>query len=350
MKPLVQHTQQNNNNRLLPYIGNQGTINRIFNSRFLSEDTFALFAYCRDVMNCIKKPLVFHQNFTLVNIYFPYSKLSHGYCVQPPQSVIIPACSMVITFALRRTYYTDATTTIFKKRYMYWSYMWGETKDSLYSYYTLSIPITVVKQFKLTTIQKYNCYYIYNVLSSLLKNWIINTSIEHVSNIDQYDYNKRFYDANFIEIVNNHSYTQLPYAIWTWKYATNLISVDYDVAIYYFLNVDGTIPIAERQRGDSLTRVLYGREFNKESILTLLEHSIVEYNTNRKSNNLLLVASLYGNNNGYSLNTDYYSELLTIHRDSNLNVEKSDALSIINHTVKRFMLVETTVDLGVRDA
>lgn len=332
MRPFFQHTHQEANNRILEFTENQGTVQRIFQKRFLSEDVEQLFEYITSILYTARKPLISYQNFTLVNIYSPMYHFSHGFCPPPPQEVIYPASSLIITFALKRQYYDEDLkwNRHFKVRYPHWSFMWGEDLENRHNYFTISVPLLKVRQCRLRALLPNNMFYLYNTLSTMTKNWITHQYYYPFMNNMFYNYGK-FFNMKFPDLMRRHYYKQLTYLKWTWYNATNLINIDYNAALYYFLYIDN-LPLTDRTEGDMLSLKLFGDE---GSIQYQLKESIRLYNTDREELNLILVAALYGKSNNAK---DYFTRLSKIHNQSNLILSENDAEDIIRKNLTATML------------
>lgn len=316
------HVTQKATNRLLKYSGNQGTIQRIFLKKFLSEDVAQLFEYAKDVVYRAKRPLVSYLDFTLVNVCSPIYRFSHGYCPPPPKSVVFPASSIVLTFALHRKYYTENCNVAHKAHYQGWAYLWSENKAEDKDYFTVSIPMYVVDSCHIKAVQYSNVYYLYNVLSMLFKTWI--THLNAKPFLRNMYYNKsRLYNITFGDLVNYNTIYHIPYNLWVWQHATNLITVDYNVALYFFMYIRDVIVKNDRVVDDRLSYILYGET---NSIKTFLLESIRDYYTDRSLENLIFVAALFGSKYNGPL---YHKQLKFIHNTSQYVVLEESVDSII---------------------
>lgn len=321
------HRHQESTNRILPYLGTQGTVQALYKLPYLSENVGALFDYVTTIISKSHRPLVHYMDFTLVNICSTFSHYSHGYCPPPPDCVLTPATSVALTFALTGRYYDEASNfdPAFKIRYAGWSYVWGENLRQIGDYYTVPISFNMVRRFTLKPMLPNNCNYLYNVLSSLTKCWIEKQfTYPYLDNM-HYNYNK-FFNLSIIDILNRYTVQHLPYNKFVWLKAPNLLTqaLNYNVVLYFFLYIFETMPLYERTRDDLITSLLYGKT---NSIEYFLRQSILEYNENHGANNLLLVAALYGQfNNG----SDYYMRLKQIHNNNNLILNVDDARLIID--------------------
>ena len=310
----------------MPYIGNQGQPSVFMLSRFLSQDMGQLFDYVTYVLDLAKRPLVSYVNFTLINAYARFWHFSWGYSPPPQNEVICSTAGLVLTFALTRNEYNENTVwnPSYKERLPKWSYAWG-LKLNQYQYFSISVPFTTLKDCNMEPLLPLNMRYVYNVISSLTKNYVLHQNSHPFLDNMWYNYNA-LYNLTFADVLNRYTIKHLPYCKYIWQYATNLIStsIDYNVALYYFLYIydDSDVPTMDRVENDMLGHILFG----SNSIKTLLQQSIELYNSNREAANLLLVAALYGR---LSKGQHYYKELLTIHNSSNFSIQKDDAEAIM---------------------
>lgn len=326
------HTHQRATTRLLNFSEGQGSIQRIFMPRYLSEDVGLLFEHLKEALFMAKLPIIRSVNFTLVNFCSRSSLFSYGFCPPPPEHLIYNATSFALTFAMTRYNLYDINTKFnpqFKKRFPLYSFLWGPSLNTRSDYYTISILLPDALDIKLRPMMTTNCSYFYNVLSTLTKNYVRNVYTSPFLDNMFHNYNQ-FYNMPFINLIRRLTWKHLPYNKFVWQHATNLLTqvVDYNVTLFYFLYVSGDVPVQQRTEGDLLQQILFGEG---RSILSNLKQSIVEYNTDRTSENLILMAALFGKaNNG----DGYYTKLKELHYSTNIIVSEDDAQNIMLETFK----------------
>jgi hypothetical protein len=186
-------------------------------------------------------------------------------------------------------------------------------------------------------LQYTNCYYIYNIVSILTKNYVRKFNTHPFLN-NMFNNHKQFYGLPFSKLINRFTLQHLVYNKFVWFNATNLLTrlIDYNAALFYFMYIHGTLPLVPRTQGDLLVQVLFGES---ESVLHQLKHSIHLYNSDRSKLNLILVAALHGQKcNG----VDYYQQLLTLHIATNYTLEPSDAEAIMRGEITAQFLESIT--------
>lgn len=318
------HTYQDTTNELLIYNDNQGSIRQLFARRYLSEDVGKLISILQETFDHIGRVHIRRRRFTLVNVYYTRTGYSYGKCPPPPDEVIRPNCQLILTFSFNGFYDVgDEYDPQFHQRLLENCFIWGEDITSFQNYLTVSIPMNTVLDLGLRPMYTSNLSYLYNVISILTKNMVLKFTCPYLDNVNL-NYQK-YWNLNILQMLKRYNYKCLLYNKQAWEYIPNLFTnmIDNNAALFFFLHIFNQV-VFEHSEGDLLEKILFGEE---NSIQSLLSQSISEYNEDRESENLLFVASLYGES---CTGENYYNKLRVIHYQSNFNLRPEHANLIMN--------------------
>ncbi len=327
---MTHHVEQPITNVLLNYNEGQGSVNWIFQKRYLSQDLGQVFGYLRQVLERAQWPLVYYTDFHLVNLYSTFYRTSHGICPPPPEQVMVPTTRLAVTFSLRGKHY-DVPKKPYRIRYNDWSYMWGDGILNAHDFFTINIPMLDYRRFKFRAMLPLNMFHTYNILSMLTKSFVMNyrrTLVQRSQSL--HDYYTSCFDLHFGDFMKRKPWWLLPYNKFVWKRATNLLTgmINEDVALYYALYLYDQ-HLTERVQGDLGEQVLFG----DDSIKSVLTESIQRFfdlkPTTLRTIDLVFPAFLFPtkSKNYIEFLTDHYHNMQDITSDlisNNQDLKKWD--------------------------
>lgn len=233
-------------------------------------------------------------DFTLVNICSPFTKYSHGSCVEPPRAAWPTGPALILTFAVSQAQsYSDDPRV--RKTVRRGSHVrihdnnttqWGMDAGTV-DFVSVSVPLQVAHDFGLQQPKSNELEYIYNLIGPATKSIIRNpTKYRTLSEgyedvhaaLDLGHIRERVYQMTIPQLLKN-----VPYHLWVfcgevWRKAPNLVPqrmITPAVALYYFMNLRKDIPLMSRCSNDVGMRRLGLVSGKKHGVLGHLVSSVL---------------------------------------------------------------------------
>lgn len=278
------HRNQQTSFRTTEFSLSGGFLHSLLKSKYLNINVGDVFEYLVDTLWHTVGAMNNAVNFSLVNVFSPFTNFSHGNLPPPPKSAWPTGKALVFTFAVRNRFsYVDAFDPKTVRRRTNFVTHFGDGFNNQ-DYISISVSMEQGKDWGCSTAHANELQYIYNLIGAMTKSFVRRQNAYKTADEDYEDVHSLLkltdMHSRFYRMPMKQMFLQVPYHLWVfnyhvWEYAPNILSqrlITPTVALYYFMYLNDAVSLIPRVHNDVTMQRL---GFDPTSITKVLDDGIM---------------------------------------------------------------------------